>query len=78
MSNQQEDVNRGFVSRHSAYWSKMECIRHELQGIQISFTVNELCDRLGLEERYISRRLYDLKGNKAIKDAALRLNLNRN
>lgn len=49
---QQDDVNRGSVGRHAAYWSKVDCIRKELDGSTIPISNKELCDRLGINENY--------------------------
>jgi len=49
---QQDDVNRGSVGRHAAYWSKVECIRKELSGSVRPLSNAELCDRLGINGNY--------------------------
>ena len=49
----QEDVNSGFVSRHSAYWSKIECVKKDLSGSVEPMTSNQLCDALGVNDNHI-------------------------
>jgi|13_taG_2_1085334.scaffolds.fasta_scaffold326079_2 hypothetical protein len=58
---EKEDIDNPFISRHCAYWSTILCIKKELECDSSPTKNNDLCDYLGVEDRYIHNILSKLR-----------------